>query len=141
MVKFTQGLYPGAFSGILILILTGLPGFCFKHSGMQSLPGMDKVVHFATFALFGFAALWGFRAKHAKYDSNKLLKTALFMVAIGVFYGAMTELMQHFWIEGRYGSLWDLMADSFGTVFGTIIYVFTKKNREKNKQNSGRIKK
>lgn len=141
MGKITQGLYPGVFSGILILILTSLPGSFFSHSGMPSLPGMDKVVHFAMFALFGFASLWGYREKLAGFDNRRLIKTALIMVAIGVVYGGMTEAMQHFLIDGRSGSPYDLIADVAGTVIGTIIYIATQKNREKKMQNSGSVKK
>lgn len=63
------------------------------------------------------------------------------MVAIGAVYGGLTEIMQHFLIEGRTGSPYDLIADVAGTAIGTIVYVVTQKNREKKMQNSGSVKK
>jgi len=126
--KLTQGIYPGVFCGIVILILTGLPGSCFKNNGL-SLPGIDKLIHFTMFAIFAFASLWGFRAKLSNYDKQRLLKALLLMMVVGVCYGAMTELMQHFWVKGRNGSPYDLLADTLGTAVGTTFYAFFQKKR------------
>ncbi len=126
MKKLTQGIYPGVFSGIIILILTGLPGSCFKH-GELSLPGIDKVIHFAMFAFFALSSLWGFRAKLSNYSRKDLLKALCLMVAVGITYGTLTELMQHFWVEGRDGSPYDLLADTLGTIIGTTFYALLQK--------------
>lgn len=128
MRKLTQGIYPGVFSGIIILILTGLPGSCFKHGGL-SLPGIDKVIHFAMFAFFAFASLWGFRKRLADYSKKHLLKVLCLMVVIGITYGVLTELMQHFLVNGREGSLYDLLADTLGTIVGTIFYALLQKKK------------
>lgn len=119
----------------MILILTSLPGNCFSHNGFSAMPGLDKVVHFAMFATFAFVSLWGYRSTLAAGGKNRLAKAASLMLTIGILYGALTELMQHFWIEGRTGSPFDLIADATGTAVGTIIYVHYQKKHDKKIEN------
>lgn len=141
MSKITQGIYPGALCGIMILILTSLPGSCFSHSGLGAFPGLDKAIHFAMFTLFAFMSLWGYRNTLAEGDKRRLSLAVLAMIAIGVAYGGLTELIQHLWIEGRSGSPFDLIADAAGTVVGTTIYIGYQKNMRKILKNDGEVRK
>ena len=135
MSRVTQGIYPGALCGIAILILTSLPGSCFSHSGLGAFPGLDKAIHFVMFTCFAFLSLWGYRNKMASYDKQRLTRAALIMLTIGIVYGGLTELIQHFLVEGRDGNLFDLLADAIGTVVGTTIYMTYQKKHDKNLAN------
>ena len=50
-------------------------------------------------------------------------------MAIGIAYGALTEVMQEFLIPLRTGSVYDWIADVIGSIFGLIIVYFFLRNR------------
>ena len=67
MERLTRNSYPGILCGIVILILTGLPGSLFPR--VKPTLGIDKIVHVVMYAGFAFACLWGYRKQ---FVSNSL---------------------------------------------------------------------
>ena len=50
-------------------------------------------------------------------------------ILIGIFYGALTEIMQETVVPGRTGSVYDWIADLVGCILGAIIAYFLLRDR------------
>ena len=121
--KLTRNSYPGILCGIVILILTGLPGSVFPR--VKPVVGIDKVVHVLMYAGFAFACIWGYRKQFVSNGLQYKKKALLLAIIISIAYGGLTELMQEYLIPSRTGDWIDFLADSLGTLIGiTVFYVF-----------------
>ena len=82
---------------------------------LLALRGVDKLIHLILFAIEGtFLAL--------AFSAFRGVILAFIIMGWGVFLGGATELIQHFWVEGRTGDLLDLLADTLGSVLAFAIY-------------------
>jgi VanZ family protein len=82
------------------------------------LPSMDKVLHFAGYALLGALFLRGLR--HSKFkDHDRLIRVGSILLA-GI-YGATDEWHQHY-VPYRSAELWDIFFDFAGGLFGVYLY-------------------
>ena len=129
MERLTRNSIPGILCGIVILILTGLPGSLFPR--VKPALGLDKVAHVIMYAGFAFACLWGYRKQ---FVSNGLAyqKRAIFLtILISIAYGGLTEIMQEtITVLHRSGDWRDLIADSIGTGLGVLIfYLFFRRKK------------
>ncbi len=129
MERLTRNSIPGILCGIVILILTGLPGSLFPR--VKPAIGLDKVAHVIMYAGFAFACLWGYRKQ---FVSNGLAyqKRAIFLtILISIAYGGLTEIMQEtITVLHRSGDWRDLIADSIGTGLGVLIfYLFFRRKK------------
>ena len=119
-----QYLLAALFWTIFIMVLVGIPGNQIpKVSHFIDLLQPDKIVHLGLFAPFSF--LW------INYLSRKIksIKTSiLLVVALGMFYAAITELLQVYVFIGRSGNLPDAIADFIGAIVG-ITYFIKKTNK------------
>ena len=88
MERLTRNSYPGILCGIVILILTGLPGSCLPHA--KPIVGFDKVVHFLMYAIFAFACLWGYRQQFVSNGPAYRKRALLLVAVIGIAYGGLT---------------------------------------------------
>ena len=114
---------PGFAWAIFILVLCGMP---LKDTGEISY--LDKVFHFGVFAILSLVLMTGFKRQ---YYSNKLRYYAyLAAIIISILYGALIELSQIVFFNGREGEWLDLLANSLGAIFGyglfKIIYGNTR---------------
>ena len=81
------------------------------------------------FAGFAFVCLWGYR-KPFEENGRAYRQRALWItLGIGTVYGMLTEMMQETFIEGRFGSVYDWIADTLGCIFGVIIAYFLLRDR------------
>ena len=126
--KLTRNSFPGILCGIIILILTGLPGSVFPK--VKPVVGIDKVVHVIMYAGFAFLCLWGYRKQFVSngkaYRTRALLTTAFISVA----YGGITELMQEYLVPTRTGDWIDFLADAVGTLVGLLVFCLFFKNKK-----------
>ena len=120
--KLTRNYYPGILCGIVILILTGLPGSVFPQ--VKPVIGLDKVVHALMYAGFAFACIWGYRKPYQEGDDAYRRKALLITCIVSIVYGGLTELMQEFLIPSRTGSWYDFFADAIGTWLGISIFQY-----------------
>ena len=128
--KLTRNIYPGLFCGIVILILTGIPGSCFPH--VKPAIGLDKVAHIIMFAGFGFLSIWGYRAQFEQKEQKDKCKSLIITFLISVVFGASTEIMQATICIQRAGSVYDFIADAIGSLFGIVIFTFLQEKKNKN---------
>ena len=128
MERLTRKSYPGILCGIVILILTGIPGSVFPHA--KPIVGLDKVVHALMYAGFAFACLWGYRKQFVSNGRAYKMKAVLLTVVIGIAYGSLTEIMQEYLVPKRTGDWYDFLADCIGTAVGSIVfYLFFRRKK------------
>ena len=127
--RLTRNSYPGILCGIVILILTGLPGSLFPR--VKPAIGLDKVAHVIMYAGFAFACLWGYRKQFVSNDLSYKKRAILLTILISIASGGLTEIMQEtITVLHRSGDWRDLIADSIGTGLGVLIfYLFFRRKK------------
>ena len=118
--RLTRNSIPGILCGIVILILTGLPGSLFPR--VKPTIGLDKVVHLIMYAGFAFACLWGYRKQFISNGLSYRRKAIFLTLFISIAYGGLTELIQEYLIKSRTGDWIDFLADSIGTIIGILAF-------------------
>ncbi len=118
--RLTRNSIPGILCGIVILILTGLPGSCFP--SVKPVVGLDKVVHMLMYAGFAFACLWGYRKQFVSNGPSYKRKALILAIIISIAYGGLTELIQEYIVKSRTGDWYDFLADSIGAVVGVLVF-------------------
>ena len=114
--------------GIIILVLTGLPGSCFPR--VKPVVGIDKVVHLLMYAAFAFLCLWGYRKQFFSNGIEYQKRALLLAVVISIAYGGLTEIMQEYLVPKRTGDWVDFAADAIGTLVGVgIFYLFYREKK------------
>ncbi len=129
MERLTRNSIPGILCGIVILILTGLPGSLFPR--VKPAISLDKVAHILMYAGFAFACLWGYRKQFVSNDLSYKKRAILLTIIISIAYGGLTEIMQEtITVLHRSGDWRDLIADSIGTGLGVLIfYLFFRRKK------------
>ena len=129
MERLTRNSIPGILCGIVILILTGLPGSLFPR--VKPAIGLDKVAHVIMYAGFAFACLWGYRKQFVSNDLSYKKRAILLTIIISIAYGGLTEIMQEtITVLHRSGDWRDLIADSIGTGLGILVfYLFFRRKK------------
>ena len=121
MERLTRNSIPGILCGIVILILTGLPGSLFPR--VKPTIGLDKVAHILMYAGFAFACLWGYRKQFVSNGLSYQKRAIILTILISIAYGGLTEIMQEtITVLRRSGDWRDLIADSIGTGLGVLIF-------------------
>lgn len=126
--KLTTKHYPGVFCGIIILVLTGIPGSCFPR--VKPIVGMDKVAHALMYAVFAFLCLWGYRHSYRTAETSWRKKMLVLAAFISIVYGGFTEIMQEYLVPGRIGDTMDFLADALGTLLGVGVFAFFFKRKK-----------
>lgn len=99
-----------------------------SHPAPQNLPDypfMDKLLHFACFALLGALFLRAFNTTPIKHNLTLVL---ILSVLLSSLYGISDEIHQHF-VPFRTADPLDVLADILGSIAGVYIYQkFATKN-------------
>ena len=129
MERLTRNSIPGILCGIVILILTGLPGSLFPR--VKPAIGLDKVAHILMYAGFAYACLWGYRKQFVSNGLAYKKRAILLTVIISIAYGGLTEIMQEtITLLRRSGDWRDLIADTIGTALGVLVfYLFFRRKK------------
>ncbi len=78
------------------------------------IPGKDKTAHFVFYFLF--VLFWFLALKHkfrVKYFN-------LLLVIFAILYGVCMEIMQSVFTNNRQADFYDVLANSFGAIFGIV---------------------
>lgn len=112
----------------VILLLTGLPGNYFPAVvSFWDWLAPDKLVHLAMFGLLSFLMMFD---RKGQYQAGQKRLVVLIVLVFGTFYGALTEILQHFVFVGRHGNLFDFFANMLGVAAGIAFFVLSRrKNR------------
>ena len=103
---------------ILILIVTFLPGSSSKR--IRLFIHADKLIHLLLFMIFSLLLI--FDARRFFQTSSIQKNIAIAVTLTGLAAGLFTELVQHFLIVDRSGTIGDLIADVGGILIGIGIY-------------------
>ena len=120
MERLTRNSIPGILCGIVILILTVLPGSLFPR--VKPAIGLDKVAHIFMYAGFVFACLWGYRSQFVSKSLDYKKKAILLAIIISIAYGGLTEMIQEYLVPTRSGDKFDFIADCLGTDLGALFF-------------------
>ena len=128
MDKLTRNSIPGILCGIVILILTGLPGSVFPH--VKPALGLDKVAHILMYACFAFLCIWGYRKQFVANGKNYRTRALIVATVVSILYGGLTELMQEYLVKTRTGDWFDFLADTIGTLLGISVFALFFRKRK-----------
>jgi len=81
-------------------------------------PYIDKMLHFAAYALLGALFLRAFKTTKIK---NNLKLVLILSILLSSLYGVSDEIHQYF-IPYRIADLMDVLADLLGSIMGVYIY-------------------
>ena len=126
--RLTTKSIPGILCGIVILVLTGLPGSVFPR--VKPIVGLDKVAHAIMYAVFAFLCIWGYRHQFRNGDKAYRRKAFQWAAIIGIGYGALTEIMQETIVPKRTGDWFDFLADTLGSLIGVLVFYLFFKNKK-----------
>jgi VanZ family protein len=87
----------------------------------------DKILHFIFFGILGLLTARGFRHSASTLIRDRFKSLS---IIICILYGASDEVHQ-LWVPGRFGSIWDWIADVFGIITFILIYIYKSKRLDK----------
>ncbi len=106
--------------GLLILLLSALPGQEFPDMSFWSLLSFDKVVHAFFYAVLVELMIVGFIKQ---YTFRRLRFSAVTVsMVFGIFYGGVIEFLQATVFTGRQGDVMDWIADTIGCLIGMLVF-------------------
>ena len=112
--KFLFYWFPILIYCLLIFIQSSHPSI--EH--ISDWPNIDKVLHFAAYALLGIFFLRALKTTRIK---NNLKLVLILSVLFASFYGISDEIHQYF-VPCRNADLMDVLADLLGSIMGVYIY-------------------
>lgn len=107
---------------LLMNILFFLPGSALPKEHWLANMHIDKWVHVGLFAMLIFLVCSAF---------NFLLSKRLWMVLVAaIVYGFLVEVVQKLWVPNRSFDMYDVLADTVGSVLGLFVWLRVhKKNK------------
>jgi len=104
---------------LVFLVINYLLFFYEPSTDSAHIPYADKVIHLTMFITLSFLLFYGFY-KSTRYGiRNNLI---IIVMAITVLYAGLTEIVQHYYVEGRTGDRYDFIADGVGIVLGFYLH-------------------
>lgn len=87
----------------------------------MDLIAIDKVGHFVFYCILCIALLWGISKIFA--NSNLTRKQSSWIaISIAFVYGAIMEVLQYYFYEGRQLDFLDMLANGVGAAVGSLIF-------------------
>lgn len=137
--RLSEGIYPGLFFTIVILVLLGLPGnYLPTVTSFWDVIAPDKIVHFILFFTLSFLSIWGYRNTLYKKDKRYTIRLFIIVLASNIAFGGLTELLQKHVFHYRSSDISDFFADAIGCIIGisTFFFVYKKKLKKIKKSDS-----
>ena len=113
-------LIPSVLWASVIFAVIILPGSRIPDSEVLKLPMMDKAIHFSLFFILAILLAYGLFRQNR--NSPFYLYRTLLTLTSGIWYGAATEFVQHWFVSSRHGNIYDFLANLFGMVFGLLFF-------------------
>lgn len=98
---------------LFVLVIMSIPG-----NRIPSVPeiNLDKLVHLAVFGFLFLLFVWA---------GNQPWVVALGCIAFGI----ATEIWQHYVAIGRYGDLYDAIADALGVLLAWVVWTWIQRRQ------------
>jgi len=78
----------------------------------------DKPIHLVEYFILGILAM--------KSMNSISYRTLMIVVPLGILFGGLDEYLQSF-ISGRFSSGWDVLADTIGSIIGSLLVLGNRK--------------
>ncbi len=88
-------------------------------SNVPKIAVSDKGIHFIFYAIFAFLLYFPLRVNTKR--SFTFVTTSVLVLLVGLALGAVVELIQHYFIIGRFGEYLDIVANTIGLLVGLLI--------------------
>lgn len=109
---------------IVIIILCSIPGQEFPDTSFLDVPHLDKIVHFSLFFILSLVTIKGLYNQKA---SNLLAYSPyLFTIVYGIVLGIVLEFSQHYFIVYRTGDVYDVLANTSGSLLGALAIYYKR---------------
>ena len=105
---------------LLIFILCAIPGKDFPDVSYFELLEPDKWIHASLFFVLEVLLIWGFALQSSFNILNRFPK--LISAVLSITYGISLELMQQAFFIDRTADIFDVAANTTGTILGIIFY-------------------
>jgi VanZ family protein len=106
---------------LLMNVLFVLPGSTLPKTGWFTDIQLDKWVHIGLFAVLVFLFCSAF---------NSVSKRIWIVLVAAVAYGFIVEVVQKNWVSNRSFDLYDVLADTAGSIIGLVVWLrVNKKNK------------
>jgi VanZ family protein len=106
---------------LLMNVLFVLPGSTLPKTGWFTDIQLDKWVHIGLFAVLVFLFCSAF---------NSVSKKIWIVLVAAVAYGFIVEVVQKNWVSNRSFDLYDVLADTAGSIIGLVVWLrVNKKNK------------
>lgn len=89
------------------------------------IPYKDKIVHFVFYSVF--TSIWGLFFLTFQKNKNKTLLLVFFF---SIFYGIIMEICQGMFTTTREPDVYDVLANTLGSVFGWYILCFLLRKKK-----------
>lgn len=113
---------------ILVCVLSFLPGDRLPEVKWDFI-SIDTLAHLGMYSILAALLFTGFAIKNLNLSKVRLY---LLLTLAAIAFGVMVELVQEFFIYKRHFSMKDIVANSFGTIFGILAMVFVTRNNSIN---------
>lgn len=111
---------------IIILILSGLSGDAVDKISFINIPHFDKIVHAGIYFILCSIIIYESGFLKSKYSFSALFTILL----ISISYGILMEIMQEYVFIKRSNDIFDVIANSTGTVFSIFAFIIYKKRNK-----------
>jgi VanZ family protein len=101
--------------------LTLLSVIPIQQTFIPDVPFIDKYQHILVYFVASFLCLL---YRGAKIKGPIKRNEAFAIVIFHISYGLVLELVQHYFISGRFGEFLDFLANSLGVLLGMLSYFF-----------------
>ena len=88
-------------------------------SNVPKIAISDKGIHFIFYAIFAFLLYFPLRVNTKR--AFTFVTTSILVLLVGFSLGAVVELIQHYFIVGRFGEYLDIVANTIGLLIGLVI--------------------
>ena len=119
---------PAIIWGIIIFIMSSLPGDDIPKSFIINIPFADKIIHFSMYFLLVILILFGFLRKS---KNTLIIRKFLFAFFISLLYGILMEVLQYFVFIMRSADLMDIVANITGSLIGLLTFYYVQEQRAK----------
>lgn len=101
---------------ILITFLLTIPGNNLPSEDWLDKIWFDKWVHIGLFAVLSFLLCWWWYKSQRSFASRR--NAFLYAIIVCIIYGIIMEFVQKYWIPNRSFDVYDILADSLGSILG-----------------------
>ncbi len=100
---------------IFIGFLSLMPGDDLPQNPLFNLPHQDKIVHFAMYLIFCLLLF---------NPLKKRVNALIYAPMLSFITGGIFELLQHWLVKNREGSIYDILANLFGICIAFVVYKY-----------------